>query len=99
MKNPDQPNDGADLVLLAMGFVHCIHEGIAGEFGLEFDPRGNIRVDKNFRTSKEKVFAAGDATIGASLVVRAIFQGRTSHSQWIIFCEKNNKEQETYQDN
>ena len=66
----------ADLVLLAMGFVHCVHEGLAGEFGLEFDPRGNIRVDPAFRTSKEKVFAAGDATIGASLVVRAIFQGR-----------------------
>ena len=67
---------GADLVLLAMGFVHCVHEGLAGEFGLEFDPRGNIRVDPTFRTSMEKVFAAGDATIGASLVVRAIFQGR-----------------------
>jgi glutamate synthase (NADPH) small chain len=67
---------GADLVLLAMGFVHCTHEGIAEEFGLEFDARGNIKVDKNFRTSKDKVFAAGDAAIGASLVVRAIFQGR-----------------------
>jgi glutamate synthase (NADPH) small chain len=68
---------GADLVLLAMGFVHCTHEGIAEEFGLEFDPRGNIRVDKNFQTSKKNVFAAGDATMGASLVVRAIFQGRS----------------------
>ena len=67
---------GADMVLLAMGFVHCVHEGLGGEFGLEFDPRGNIRVDQGFRTSKKKVFAAGDATIGASLVVRAIFQGR-----------------------
>jgi glutamate synthase (NADPH/NADH) small chain len=67
---------GTDLLLLAMGFVHCVHEGLAGEFGLEFDPRGNIRVDSTFRTSTEKVFAAGDATIGASLVVRAIFQGR-----------------------
>jgi glutamate synthase (NADPH/NADH) small chain len=67
---------GADLILLAMGFVHCTHEGIAEEFGLEFDPRGNIKVDKNFRTSRDKVFAAGDAAIGASLVVRAIFQGR-----------------------
>ncbi len=66
----------ADLVLLAMGFVHCIHEGVAGEFGLEFDARGNIKVDRNFQTSKPGVFAAGDAAIGASLVVRAIFQGR-----------------------
>jgi glutamate synthase (NADPH/NADH) small chain len=67
----------ADLVLLAMGFVHCIHEGLAGELGLEFDARGNIKVDRNFNTSKPKVFAAGDAATGASLVVRAIFQGRS----------------------
>ena len=39
-------------------------------------PRGNIKVDQQFQTSKDKVFAAGDAAIGASLVVRAIFQGR-----------------------
>ena len=66
----------ADLVLLAMGFVHCVHEGIADQLGLEFDGRGNIRTDQHFQTSAEKVFAAGDATIGASLVVRAIAQGR-----------------------
>ena len=67
----------ADLVLLAMGFVHCIHEGLAAELGLEFDGRGNIKVGRNFQTSKPGVFAAGDATTGASLVVRAIFQGRS----------------------
>lgn len=66
----------ADLVLLAMGFVHCVHEGIAEEFGLEFDTRGNIKVDQHFQTTSPKVFAAGDATIGATLVVRAIAQGR-----------------------
>jgi glutamate synthase (NADPH/NADH) small chain len=66
----------ADLVLLAMGFVHCVHEGIASEFGLDFDARGNIKVNQHFQTNKPKVFAAGDATIGASLVVRAIIQGR-----------------------
>jgi glutamate synthase (NADPH/NADH) small chain len=67
----------AELVLLAMGFVHCVHEGVANEFGLEFDILGNIKIDKSFRTSRQKVFAAGDAAIGASLVVRAIFQGRS----------------------
>ncbi len=81
---------GADMVLLAMGFVHCEHEGLAGEFGLEFDPRGNIRVDHGFRTSKEKVFAAGDATIGASLVVRAIFQGRNLARAVDNFLRKSN---------
>jgi glutamate synthase (NADPH/NADH) small chain len=59
-----------------MGFVHCMHEGIVSEFGLELDPRGNIKVDQQFRTSTPGVFAAGDAATGASLVVRAIFQGR-----------------------
>jgi glutamate synthase (NADPH/NADH) small chain len=68
---------GADLVLLAMGFVHCVHEGIAEQFGLEYDNRGNIKVGKDFHTSRKGVFSAGDAATGASLVVRAIFQGRS----------------------
>ncbi len=80
---------GADLVLLAMGFVHCTHEGIAEEFGLDFDARGNIKVDKNFRTSRDKVFAAGDAAIGASLVVRAIFQGRNLARSVDNYLRKN----------
>jgi glutamate synthase (NADPH) small chain len=66
----------ADLVLLAMGFVHCIHEGIVKDLGLELDARGNIKIDNGFQTSKSKVFAAGDAVTGASLVVRAIYHGR-----------------------
>ena len=66
----------ADLVLMAMGFVHCVHEGIIKEFDLELDPRGNIKVSTDFQTSGRKVFAAGDAVTGASLVVRAIRQGR-----------------------
>ncbi len=81
----------ADLVLLAMGFVHCVHEGVAGEFGLEFDARGNIKVDQEFQTSKPKVFAAGDAAIGASLVVRAIFQGRNLAQAVDNYLKKNRK--------
>jgi glutamate synthase (NADPH/NADH) small chain len=81
----------ADLVLLAMGFVHCLHEGVAGEFGLEFDARGNIKVDQHFQTSKPTVFAAGDAAIGASLVVRAIFQGRNLARAVDNFLKKRNK--------
>ena len=65
-----------DLVLLAMGFLHPVHEGIASEFGLEYDSRGNIRVDTKYQTSVPKVFAAGDSMMGASLVVRAINHGR-----------------------
>ena len=67
----------ANMVLLAMGFVHCMHDGITAEFDLEYDSRGNIKVDENFRTSRSKVFAAGDAVTGASLVVKAIYQGRS----------------------
>ncbi len=65
-----------ELVLLAMGFVHPVHEGLATEFGLEYDARGNIKVDKSYRTSVDNVFAAGDSMAGASLVVRAINHGR-----------------------
>jgi glutamate synthase (NADPH) small chain len=66
----------AELVLLSMGFVHCVHDGLAEELGLKFDKRGNIVVDENMRTNKAKIFAAGDSVSGASLVVRAIASGR-----------------------
>ncbi|MFB6340180.1 glutamate synthase subunit beta [Saccharicrinis sp. FJH62] len=66
-----------DLVLLSMGFVHCVHEGLVNELGLELDGRGNIKVNENRQSiSNDKVFAAGDAAMGASLVVRAIDDAR-----------------------
>ncbi len=80
MKMVEKPNSNkildADLVLLSMGFVHPVHEGLADEFGLEYDNRGNIKVDTKNQTSHPKVFASGDAVSGASLVVRAISAGR-----------------------
>jgi glutamate synthase (NADPH) small chain len=63
-------------VLLAMGFVHVEHGALVKDLGLNLDPRGNIVVDGNFMTSAKGVFAAGDAEMGASLVVRAIYRGR-----------------------
>jgi glutamate synthase (NADPH/NADH) small chain len=66
----------ADLVLLAMGFVHVEHGPLVTEFGLERDARGNIVVDSQLMTSVPGVFAAGDSMVGASLVVRAIDYGR-----------------------
>ncbi|MFP4380335.1 MAG: glutamate synthase subunit beta [Candidatus Sumerlaeia bacterium] len=66
----------AQLVLLAMGFVHTEHEPLVSGFGLDTDPRGNILIDKNFMTTTNGVFAAGDSTKGASLVVHAINLGR-----------------------
>jgi len=65
----------ADLVLLALGFVHVLHEGLVKELGLELDKSGNVKVE-NFQTSQPWVFAAGDTVSGASLVVRAIDAGR-----------------------
>jgi glutamate synthase (NADPH) small chain len=67
----------ADLVLLAMGFVHPVHEGMIKSLGLELDARGNVKADTNaYRTSHPKVFAAGDMRRGQSLVVWAIREGR-----------------------
>ena len=67
----------ADLVLLAMGFVHVQHNGLIQSMGLKFDPKGNILVQQNScQTSLPYVFAAGDTVSGASLVVRAIDNGR-----------------------
>ena len=67
----------ADIVLLAMGFVHVAHEGLVTELGLELNQRGDVSV-KNFQTSQPWVFAAGDTINGASLVVRAIDSGQVS---------------------
>ncbi|MGZ8387049.1 MAG: glutamate synthase subunit beta [Rhodoplanes sp.] len=67
----------ADLVLLAMGFVHPVHEGLIKALGIELDPRGNVRADvRDYRSSVDKVFAAGDVRRGQSLVVWAIREGR-----------------------
>ena len=66
----------AELVLLAMGFLHIEQGPVIKEFGLKTDVRGNLIVDSNLMTSEPGVFAAGDSVMGASLVVRAIDQGR-----------------------
>ena len=75
----------ADIVLLAMGFVHVAHEGLVTELGLELNQRGDVSV-KNFQTSQPWIFAAGDTINGASLVVRAIDSGRsaaTAIDKWL----------------
>ena len=65
-----------DLVLLAMGFVHPIHEGMIQELDVKLDVRGNVACDSNKMTSKKGVFTAGDMSRGQSLVVWAIAEGR-----------------------
>jgi glutamate synthase (NADPH/NADH) small chain len=65
-----------DLVLLALGFVHPEHS-LPEQLGLELDGRGNIKADYGaYKSSNDKVFVAGDARRGQSLVVWAIHEGR-----------------------
>ena len=67
----------ADLVLLAMGFVHPIRDGLLEQLGVELDERSNVRANtQDYQTSVAKVFAAGDMRRGQSLVVWAIREGR-----------------------
>ena len=67
----------ADLVLLAMGFVSPVQDGLLAELGVSLDPRGNVLADtKKYASSKSKVFACGDMRRGQSLVVWAIREGR-----------------------
>jgi len=70
----------ADLVTLAMGFVHPVHEGLLTDLGVDLDARGNVRGSTEgadaYKTSIDGVFSAGDIRRGQSLVVWAIREGR-----------------------
>jgi glutamate synthase (NADPH) small chain len=67
----------AELVLLAMGFVHPVHEGLLKMLGVDLDQRGNVRANvSDYQTSRPNVFSAGDMRRGQSLVVWAIREGR-----------------------
>ncbi|MGB5093086.1 MAG: glutamate synthase subunit beta [Parvibaculum sp.] len=76
----------ADLVLLAMGFVHPVHEGMLKELEIPLDPRGNVAADTaTYKTPLAKVFAAGDMRRGQSLVVWAIREGRQAAREVDLF--------------
>ncbi|MDX8384220.1 MAG: glutamate synthase subunit beta, partial [Ghiorsea sp.] len=67
----------ADVVFLAMGFLHPVHEGMIEELAVSKDGRGNVAANTaDYQTSLDKVFSAGDMRSGQSLVVRAINEGR-----------------------
>jgi len=68
----------AQLVLLAMGFVGPEREGLLDSLGVDLDPRGNVARDKEFKTSVDNVFVAGDMGRGQSLIVWAIAEGRSA---------------------
>ena len=66
----------ADLVLLAMGFIHPEHDGLLTDLKVEFDERGNVKTNQDKMTNIKKIFSAGDMSRGQSLVVWAIAEGR-----------------------
>ena len=67
-----------ELALLSMGFTQPVHVGLLDSLGVEYDQRGNVKVNAKKQTSVEKLFAAGDAEKGASLVVHAIEAGKVA---------------------
>jgi glutamate synthase (NADPH/NADH) small chain len=66
----------ADLVLIAVGFSGPVRNGLLEQLSPKLDARGNIRTNGDYATSVPKVFSAGDARRGQSLVVWAIAEGR-----------------------
>ena len=66
----------ADLVILAVGFLHPEHPGLLNDLKIKLDQRGNIFTQENYSSSIEKIFSAGDMRRGQSLVVWAISEGR-----------------------
>ncbi|MCG6186489.1 glutamate synthase subunit beta [Maribellus maritimus] len=78
-----------DLVLLAMGFTQPVHVGLLNELEVEYDQRGNVKVNEEKQTSVEKIFAAGDVEKGASLVVHAIEAGKVAAKNVDEFLRKN----------
>jgi glutamate synthase (NADPH/NADH) small chain len=78
----------ADMVLLSMGFVSPIHEGLLSQLGVEYDNRGNVKAISPNQSNIPKVFVAGDVTLGASLVVRAIDSGRKAAERMDDYLKK-----------
>ncbi len=71
----------ADLVILALGFLHPEKKGIIEELKLDLDNKGNVKTKDNFMTSKKGIFACGDMRRGQSLIVWAIAEGRLAACQ------------------
>ena len=77
----------ADLVMLSLGFLSPVHEGLLDKLKVDYDARGNVKAN-DFATSVQKVFVAGDVTRGASLVVHAIRSGRDAAMKMHEFVTK-----------
>jgi glutamate synthase (NADPH/NADH) small chain len=77
-----------ELALLSMGFTQPVHVGLLDALGLDYDQRGNVKVNGNKQTSVAKLFAAGDAEKGASLVVHAIEAGKVAAKNIYTFLRE-----------
>lgn len=78
----------ADLVLLALGFVNPVTDYLVGNSMIELDHRKNIKINDSYNTGNPKIFAAGDAVSGASLVVNAIASGRKCAQEIEMFLRE-----------
>jgi len=76
VKGKDELEMEADLVILAVGFLHPEHTGLLADLNVEFDRHGNVKTGPDYMTSVKKVFSAGDMRRGQSLVMWAISEGR-----------------------
>lgn len=66
----------ADMVILAIGFLHAQHKGLVQELGVGLDKRGNVATGPDYMTNIDGVFCAGDMRRGQSLIVWAVSEGR-----------------------
>lgn len=71
----------ADIVVLALGFLHPVHDRLLADLNVEFDERGNVKAGPDGKTAVDKVFTAGDMRRGQSLIVWAVSEGRRSASE------------------
>lgn len=78
----------ADLVLLSLGFLPTPPKALVDGFSLSLDKKGSLRVEQNGPRDIPKVFAAGDAVTGPSLVVRAIHSGRVCADEVHAFLNR-----------
>jgi glutamate synthase (NADPH/NADH) small chain len=79
----------ADLVLIAMGFIGPVRNGMIDQLGVQLDPRGNVATDQDHMSSVPGVFAAGDMRRGQSLVVWAIAEGRKAAASVDRYLQTN----------
>ncbi len=87
----------ADLVLLAMGFLGPVRNGMIEQLGVKLDQRGNVATNENYMSSVPGVFAAGDMRRGQSLVVWAISEGRKAAAGINHYLQENASERATSQ--